>query len=112
MCIRDRYWGEQPGTSGPVYVGAFVMFLFILGLFIVKGPMMNQCDDHADNNIGIISLQEKEIAAFVIKGNLLSVMDLVCIYYNITVLSLIHICRSWLTVWYRTGECGLQLLLL
>lgn len=34
-----QYWGEQPGTSGPVYAGAFVMFLFILGLFIVKGPM-------------------------------------------------------------------------
>ena len=33
------YWGEQPGTSGPVYVGAFVLFLFILGLFIVKGPV-------------------------------------------------------------------------
>ena len=27
-----QYWGEQPGTSGPVYVGAFVMMLFILGL--------------------------------------------------------------------------------
>ena len=34
-----QYWGEQPGTSGPVYVGAFVMMLFILGLFIVKGPI-------------------------------------------------------------------------
>lgn len=34
-----QYWGEQPGTSGPVYVGAFVFMLFILGLFIVKGPM-------------------------------------------------------------------------
>ncbi len=34
-----QYWGEQPGTSGPVYVGAFVLFLFILGLFIVKGSM-------------------------------------------------------------------------
>ena len=34
-----QYWGEQPGTSGPVYVGAFVMFLFVLGLFIVKTPM-------------------------------------------------------------------------
>jgi len=34
-----QYWGEQPGTSGPVYVGAFVMFLFVLGLFLVKGPM-------------------------------------------------------------------------
>ncbi|MCR4921616.1 MAG: YfhO family protein [Bacteroidaceae bacterium] len=34
-----QYFGEQPGTSGPVYVGAFVLFLFVLGLFIVKGPM-------------------------------------------------------------------------
>lgn len=34
-----QYWGDQPGTSGPVYVGAFVLTLFILGLFIVKGPM-------------------------------------------------------------------------
>ena len=34
-----QYWGTQPGTSGPVYVGAFVMMLFVLGLFIVKGPM-------------------------------------------------------------------------
>lgn len=34
-----QYWGEQPGTSGPVYVGAFVMFLFVFGLFVVKGPM-------------------------------------------------------------------------
>ena len=34
-----QYWGEQPGTSGPVYVGAFVVFLFILGLFLVKGPV-------------------------------------------------------------------------
>ena len=34
-----QYWGEQPGTSGPVYVGAFVMFLFVLALFVVKGPM-------------------------------------------------------------------------
>ena len=34
-----QYWGEQPGTSGPVYVGAFVLFLFVLGLFIVKGPV-------------------------------------------------------------------------
>ena len=34
-----QYWGEQPGTSGPVYVGAFVVVLFVLGLFIVRGPM-------------------------------------------------------------------------
>ena len=34
-----QYWGEQPMTSGPVYVGAFVVMLFFLGLFILKGPM-------------------------------------------------------------------------
>lgn len=34
-----QYWGEQPGTSGPVYVGAFVLTLFFLSLFIVKGPV-------------------------------------------------------------------------
>lgn len=34
-----QYFGEQPWTAGPVYVGAFVMFLFILGCFIVKGPL-------------------------------------------------------------------------
>ncbi len=34
-----QYWGEQPGTSGPVYVGAFVLMLFVLSLFVVKGPM-------------------------------------------------------------------------
>ena len=34
-----QYWGEQPMTMGPVYVGAFVLMLFILGLFIVKGPL-------------------------------------------------------------------------
>lgn len=35
----SQYWGEQPGTSGPVYVGAFVLVLFLLGCFIVKGPL-------------------------------------------------------------------------
>ena len=34
-----QYWGEQPMTLGPVYVGAFVLMLFVLGLFIVKGPL-------------------------------------------------------------------------
>ncbi len=33
-----KYWGTQPGTDGPHYVGAIVIFLFILGLIIVKGP--------------------------------------------------------------------------
>lgn len=32
------YWGDQPFTSGPVYFGAIIMFLFVLGLIIVKGP--------------------------------------------------------------------------
>ena len=34
-----QYFGEQPWTAGPVYVGAFVMFLFVLGCFIVKGSL-------------------------------------------------------------------------
>ncbi len=34
---QNSYWGDQPITSGPVYVGAIVCFLFVLGLFVVKG---------------------------------------------------------------------------
>ena len=34
-----QYWGNQPGTSGPVYVGACILMLFFLSLFIVKGPI-------------------------------------------------------------------------
>jgi hypothetical protein len=30
------YWGDQPGTSGPVYVGAIICFLFVLGLLVVE----------------------------------------------------------------------------
>lgn len=33
----QKYWGTQPGTDGPHYVGAIVFFLFVLGLFLVKG---------------------------------------------------------------------------
>ena len=33
------YWGEQPFTSGPVYIGAVICFLFVLGAFIVKGRL-------------------------------------------------------------------------
>jgi len=35
----SQYFGTQPITSGPVYVGAFVLTLFLLGLFWVKGPV-------------------------------------------------------------------------
>ena len=31
------YWGKQPGTSGPAYVGAVIFFLFLLSLFLVRG---------------------------------------------------------------------------
>ncbi len=34
-----QYFGDQPMTAGPVYVGAFVLFLFLMGCFIVKGPV-------------------------------------------------------------------------
>lgn len=36
--MAPLYWGDQPFTSGPVYVGALICFLFLLGLFVVKGP--------------------------------------------------------------------------
>ena len=32
------YWGDQPFTAGPVYMGAIICLLFVLGLLIVKGP--------------------------------------------------------------------------
>lgn len=33
------YWGEKSFTSGPVYFGALVCFLFVLGMFVVRNPM-------------------------------------------------------------------------
>ncbi len=33
------YWGTQPFTSGPVYVGAIIMFLFVFGLIVVRGKL-------------------------------------------------------------------------
>jgi len=33
------YWGGQPMVSGPAYIGAVVIFLFVLGLFLVKGRL-------------------------------------------------------------------------
>ena len=32
------YWGDQSFTAGPVYMGAIICFLFVLGLILVKGP--------------------------------------------------------------------------
>jgi hypothetical protein len=34
----QQYWGSQPLVDGPVYLGAIIVFLFVLGLLIVKGP--------------------------------------------------------------------------
>ncbi|PCJ94140.1 MAG: hypothetical protein COA50_13390 [Flavobacteriaceae bacterium] len=35
--MRLLYWGDQPGTSAPAYIGAVIFFLFVLGLFMVRG---------------------------------------------------------------------------
>lgn len=32
------YWGPQPFTAGPMYMGAISVFLFILGLILIRGP--------------------------------------------------------------------------
>lgn len=35
----SQYFGEPEGTNGPVYVGAIIFALFVLGVIIVKGPL-------------------------------------------------------------------------
>lgn len=37
--VTSSYWGRQPMTVGPVYVGAIIFFLFLLSLFIVRTPL-------------------------------------------------------------------------
>ncbi|QRR02069.1 hypothetical protein [Dyadobacter sandarakinus] len=36
---KPLYWGEQPIMGGPNYASVIVVFLFILGLFIIKSPV-------------------------------------------------------------------------
>jgi hypothetical protein len=36
---HSSYWGNQPFTSGPVYIGAFIVFLFVLGMFLVEDKL-------------------------------------------------------------------------
>ena len=36
---QNHYWGDQPFTSGPAYAGAVVVFLFVLGLFLIRDKM-------------------------------------------------------------------------
>ena len=50
--------------------------------------LLDQRDHNPNDNICIVSLQEKEIPAFIVDRNLFSAVDLMCIYYNITLGSL------------------------
>ena len=38
MCSSDLF-GDQPFTNGPVYVGCIIVLLFVIGLFVVEGPV-------------------------------------------------------------------------
>lgn len=35
----SSYFGNQPFTSGPVYIGAIIIFMALIGLFIIKNPI-------------------------------------------------------------------------
>ncbi len=41
MQISSMYWGKQPIVAAPAYIGALFIFLFVLGLFLVKGKLKN-----------------------------------------------------------------------
>ena len=53
-----KYWGTQPGTDGPHYMGAIVIFLFILGLIITKGRG-KMVAAHRNNTLNIACLGKK-----------------------------------------------------
>ncbi len=36
--FTSQYWGDQSFTAGPIYYGAIIVFLFVLGMFVIKGP--------------------------------------------------------------------------
>uniref|UniRef100_UPI0025A02E6C YfhO family protein n=1 Tax=Duncaniella freteri TaxID=2530391 RepID=UPI0025A02E6C len=39
LSYMSQYFGDPEGTNGPVYVGALIFALFLLGCIIVKGPL-------------------------------------------------------------------------
>ena len=39
LSIFPQYFGDQPLTNGPVYVGALIFALFLLGIMVVRGPV-------------------------------------------------------------------------
>jgi hypothetical protein len=41
MQISSMYWGDQPIVAAPAYIGAIFIFLFVLALFLLKGPLKN-----------------------------------------------------------------------
>lgn len=39
LSYMSQYFGDPEGTNGPVYVGALIFALFLVGCFTVRGPM-------------------------------------------------------------------------